>query len=76
MNFCFFTFIWNLFLFNFRLFSNFVLFLQVPTIVKALHRQLKEKSMRCRQGCFSLLTEMANVLPGQLGQHLPALIPG
>ncbi|XP_056615048.1 cullin-associated NEDD8-dissociated protein 2 [Triplophysa dalaica] len=49
---------------------------QVPTIVKALHRQLKEKSMRCRQGCFSLLTEMANVLPGQLGEHIPALIPG
>nr|XP_055072782.1 cullin-associated NEDD8-dissociated protein 2 [Misgurnus anguillicaudatus] len=49
---------------------------QVPTIVKALHRQLKEKSIRCRQGCFSLLTEMANVLPGQLGEHIPALIPG
>uniref|UniRef100_A0A671PRT6 Cullin-associated NEDD8-dissociated protein 1-like n=1 Tax=Sinocyclocheilus anshuiensis TaxID=1608454 RepID=A0A671PRT6_9TELE len=49
---------------------------QVPTIVKALHRQLKEKSMRCRQSCFSLLTEMANVLPGQLGEHIPALIPG
>lgn len=49
---------------------------QVPTVVKALHRQLKEKSMRCRQSCFSLLTEMANVLPGQLGEHIPALIPG
>uniref|UniRef100_A0A9J8CVB2 Cullin-associated and neddylation-dissociated 2 (putative) n=1 Tax=Cyprinus carpio carpio TaxID=630221 RepID=A0A9J8CVB2_CYPCA len=49
---------------------------QVPTIVKALHRQLKEKSMRCRQSCFSLLTEMTNVLPGQLGEHIPALIPG
>uniref|UniRef100_A0A672QHI2 Cullin-associated NEDD8-dissociated protein 1-like n=1 Tax=Sinocyclocheilus grahami TaxID=75366 RepID=A0A672QHI2_SINGR len=49
---------------------------QVPMIVKALHRQLKEKSMRCRQGCFNLLTEMANVLPGQLGEHIPALIPG
>ncbi|KAK7137279.1 hypothetical protein R3I93_017381 [Phoxinus phoxinus] len=49
---------------------------QVPTIVKALHRQLKEKSLRSRQGCFSLLTEMANVLPSQLGEHIPALIPG
>ncbi|ROI83697.1 Cullin-associated NEDD8-dissociated protein 1 [Anabarilius grahami] len=49
---------------------------QVPTIVKALHRQLKEKSMRSRQGCFSLLTEMANVLPSQLGEHIPVLIPG
>ncbi|XP_035244264.1 cullin-associated NEDD8-dissociated protein 2 [Anguilla anguilla] len=49
---------------------------QVPAVVKALHRQLKEKSMKCRQGCFSLLTELANVLPGALGDHIPALIPG
>ncbi|TRY93810.1 hypothetical protein DNTS_012179 [Danionella cerebrum] len=49
---------------------------QVPTIVKVLHRQLKEKSVRCRQGCFGLLTEVANVLPGQLEEHIPVLIPG
>ncbi|KAK6318703.1 hypothetical protein J4Q44_G00099140 [Coregonus suidteri] len=49
---------------------------QVPTVVKALHKQLKEKSMKSRQGCFSLLTELANVLPGALGEHIPALIPG
>uniref|UniRef100_A0A8C7FBA7 Cullin-associated and neddylation-dissociated 2 (putative) n=1 Tax=Oncorhynchus kisutch TaxID=8019 RepID=A0A8C7FBA7_ONCKI len=49
---------------------------QVPTVVKALHKQLKEKSMKSRQGCFSLLTELANVLPGALGKHIPALIPG
>ncbi|KAJ8260325.1 hypothetical protein GJAV_G00179670 [Gymnothorax javanicus] len=49
---------------------------QVPSVVKALHRQLKEKSMKNRQGCFSLLTELANVLPGALGDHIPALIPG
>ncbi|XP_051551016.1 cullin-associated NEDD8-dissociated protein 1-like [Myxocyprinus asiaticus] len=49
---------------------------QVPTIVKALHRQLKEKGIRCRQGCFSLLTELANVLPGQLGEHMSTIIPG
>ncbi|XP_041743200.1 cullin-associated NEDD8-dissociated protein 2 isoform X2 [Coregonus clupeaformis] len=48
---------------------------QVPTVVKALHKQLKEKSMKSRQGCFSLLTELANVLPGALGEHIPALIP-
>uniref|UniRef100_A0A4W5R0C0 Cullin-associated and neddylation-dissociated 2 (putative) n=1 Tax=Hucho hucho TaxID=62062 RepID=A0A4W5R0C0_9TELE len=48
---------------------------QVPTVVKALHKQLKEKSMKSRQGCFSLLTELANVLPGALGKHIPALIP-
>lgn len=32
--------------------------------------------MRSRQGCFNLLTEMANVLPSQLGEHIPVLIPG
>ncbi|KAM6301080.1 cullin-associated NEDD8-dissociated protein 1-like [Aegotheles albertisi] len=49
---------------------------QVPNIVKALHRQLKEKSIKSRQGCFSLLTELANVLPGCLADHIPALVPG
>uniref|UniRef100_A0AAR2LSQ9 Cullin-associated and neddylation-dissociated 2 (putative) n=1 Tax=Pygocentrus nattereri TaxID=42514 RepID=A0AAR2LSQ9_PYGNA len=49
---------------------------QVPTVIKALHKQLKEKSMKSRQGCFSILTEMANVLPGALGEHIPNLIPG
>ncbi|XP_030633653.1 cullin-associated NEDD8-dissociated protein 2 [Chanos chanos] len=49
---------------------------QIPNVVKALHKQLKEKSMKSRQGCFSLLTEMANVLPGALGEHIPVLIPG
>lgn len=50
--------------------------LQVPNIVKALHKQLKEKSIKSRQGCFSLLTELANVLPGCLADHVPALVPG
>ncbi|MBN3306198.1 CAND1 protein, partial [Amia calva] len=49
---------------------------QVPSVVKALHKQLKERSMKSRQGCFSLLTELANVLPGALGDHIPAVIPG
>ncbi|XP_062843034.1 cullin-associated NEDD8-dissociated protein 2 [Trichomycterus rosablanca] len=49
---------------------------QVPTVIKALHKQLKEKSMKSRQGCFNILTEMAIVLPGALGEHIPALIPG
>ncbi|XP_027759089.1 cullin-associated NEDD8-dissociated protein 1-like isoform X2 [Empidonax traillii] len=49
---------------------------QVPNIVKALHKQLKERSIKSRQGCFSLLTELANVLPGCLADHIPALIPG
>ncbi|XP_061583018.1 cullin-associated NEDD8-dissociated protein 2 [Cololabis saira] len=49
---------------------------QVPVIVKALHRQLKEKSVKSRQGCFSLLTELAHTVPGALEEHIPALIPG
>lgn len=32
--------------------------------------------MKSRQGCFSILTEIANVLPGSLGEHIDALIPG
>ncbi|MBN3288303.1 CAND1 protein, partial [Polyodon spathula] len=49
---------------------------QVPNVVKALHKQLKEKSIKSRQGCLCLLTELANVLPGALADHIPALIPG
>uniref|UniRef100_A0A2C9JF10 TATA-binding protein interacting (TIP20) domain-containing protein n=1 Tax=Biomphalaria glabrata TaxID=6526 RepID=A0A2C9JF10_BIOGL len=49
---------------------------QVPDIVRAVHRQLKEKSIKTRQGCFSLLTELVLVLPGALDQHLTSLMPG
>ncbi|XP_076241307.1 cullin-associated and neddylation-dissociated 1 isoform X1 [Calliopsis andreniformis] len=49
---------------------------QVPLIVKAIHRQMKEKSIKTRQDCFSLLKELVLVLPGALSNHIPALIPG
>ncbi|XP_046881587.1 cullin-associated NEDD8-dissociated protein 2 isoform X1 [Hypomesus transpacificus] len=49
---------------------------QVPVVMKALHRQLREKSMKTRQGCFCLLTELSTVLPGGLAEHIPTLIPG
>ncbi|KAK0083224.1 hypothetical protein PV325_009153 [Microctonus aethiopoides] len=49
---------------------------QVPLIVKAVHRQMKEKSIKTRQDCFSLLKELVIVLPGALTNHIPALIPG
>ena len=45
-------------------------------IVKALHRQLKEKSVKTRQCCFNMLTELVTVLPGALTTHIPVLIPG
>ncbi|XP_042371846.1 cullin-associated NEDD8-dissociated protein 1-like, partial [Plectropomus leopardus] len=48
----------------------------VPMIVKALHKQLKEKSVKTRQCCFNMLTELVNVLPGALTSHIPVLIPG
>ena len=31
---------------------------QVANIVKAIHRQMKEKSIKTRQGCFALLTDL------------------
>ena len=45
-------------------------------IVKALHKQLKEKSVKTRQCCFNMLTELVNVLPGALTSHIPVLVPG
>lgn len=45
-------------------------------MIKALQRQLKDRSVRARQGCFSLLTELAGVLPGSLGEHMPVLVAG
>ncbi|RXG58982.1 Cullin-associated NEDD8-dissociated protein 1 [Armadillidium vulgare] len=49
---------------------------QVPSLVKAVHRQMREKSIKTRQGCFALLSELINVYPGALTHHIPALIPG
>ncbi|XP_054718633.1 cullin-associated NEDD8-dissociated protein 1-like [Uloborus diversus] len=49
---------------------------QTGNIIRALHRQLKEKSIKTRQGCFLVLTELVTVLPGALSDHMPALIPG
>ncbi|XP_022354023.1 cullin-associated NEDD8-dissociated protein 2 isoform X4 [Enhydra lutris kenyoni] len=49
---------------------------QVPLVIKALQRQLKDRSVRARQGCFNLLTELAGVLPGSLAEHMPVLVAG
>ncbi|XP_063954997.1 cullin-associated NEDD8-dissociated protein 1-like isoform X1 [Lytechinus pictus] len=53
-----------------------ILRLQVPNIVKALYKQMKEKSIKTRQGCLNLLTELINVSPGALTAHIPSLVPG
>lgn len=44
--------------------------------MKVLHRQLKDRSVRARQGCFSLLSELADVLPGCLAEYMPVLVAG
>nr|KAF6420044.1 putative cullin associated and neddylation dissociated 2 (putative) [Molossus molossus] len=49
---------------------------QVPFVIKALQRQLKDRNVRARQGCFSLLTELAGILPGSLAEHMPVLVAG
>ncbi|XP_053203172.1 cullin-associated NEDD8-dissociated protein 1-like [Panonychus citri] len=49
---------------------------QVASLVKSLHRQLREKSIKTRQGCFALLSELINVLPGCLRDHTESLFPG
>ena len=49
---------------------------QVASIVKAVHRQMKEKSIKTRQGCFALLTDLITVLPGSLATHMDQIIPG
>ncbi|XP_018011148.1 cullin-associated NEDD8-dissociated protein 1 [Hyalella azteca] len=49
---------------------------QVPLLVRALHRQLREKSSKTRQGCFALLSELILALPAALTNHIPVLLPG
>eukprot|EP00123_Amoebidium_parasiticum_P018557 comp24239_c0_seq1/m.44810 comp24239_c0_seq1/g.44810 ORF comp24239_c0_seq1/g.44810 comp24239_c0_seq1/m.44810 type:complete len:1254 (-) comp24239_c0_seq1:279-4040(-) len=48
----------------------------VPSLVKAVRTQLKEKSDRTRQGCFLVLRELVMVHHGLLGEHIGALVPG
>lgn len=49
---------------------------QVDSIVRALHKQLRDRSVKTRQGCFALLTSVITVLPGALDNHVGAIIPG
>eukprot|EP01117_Protostelium_nocturnum_P019172 TRINITY_DN823_c0_g1_i1.p1 TRINITY_DN823_c0_g1~~TRINITY_DN823_c0_g1_i1.p1 ORF type:complete len:1231 (-),score=471.75 TRINITY_DN823_c0_g1_i1:58-3750(-) len=48
----------------------------VPKIVTGVTKQLKGKSLKTRSGVFSLLRELVSVVPGSLGEHISALIPG
>lgn len=49
---------------------------QVPSIVKSVSVQMKEKSVKTRQDCFNLLKELCAVLPGALTQQIGELVPG
>lgn len=49
---------------------------QVKDIVKSLHKQLREKSIKTRQGAFMLLTDLINVMPSALHDDAATLIPG
>lgn len=49
---------------------------QVPSIVKSLHKQMRDKSTKTRQSCFSLLTSLMSVLSGALDEHIGAIVPG
>nr|CAG4646017.1 EOG090X00HY [Macrothrix elegans] len=49
---------------------------QVPAIVKATAKQMKDKSLKTRQGVLALLTELVLVVPGCLSPHISQLIPG
>lgn len=48
---------------------------QIGIIVKAIQKQMKLKNGKTRQGCFSLLTQLVNVLPGALSNHLAQIVP-
>lgn len=49
---------------------------QINSIVKSIQKLLKNKNAKTRQGCFSLLTQLVNVLPGALSSHLAIIISG
>ncbi|CAD5120365.1 DgyrCDS8938 [Dimorphilus gyrociliatus] len=48
----------------------------LPNLVKAVYRQFRQKSIKTRQCCFALLTELVTVLPGCLSPYIQMLIPG
>ena len=49
--------------------------LDVDRVMKAVLKQLKDKSFKTKERCFEILREMLLVLNGGLGGHLASLIP-
>lgn len=48
----------------------------LSNLVKAVYKQFRQKSIKTRQCCFALLTELVTVLPGCLSPYIKMLIPG
>ena len=49
---------------------------EVPRIVKAVSKQLKEKSVKTRVASFNCLKQLVLSAPGCLAEHAGALVPG
>lgn len=49
---------------------------QINSIVRSVQKLLKNKNAKTRQGCFLLLTQLVNVLPGALNNHLGQVLAG
>jgi len=49
---------------------------EVPRVVKAISRQLKEKSVKTRVAAFNCLRQLVSTLPGCLAEHAATLVPG
>ncbi|DBB08467.1 hypothetical protein WJX82_000009 [Trebouxia sp. C0006] len=48
----------------------------VPSVIKAAVRQLKEKSVRTKQGVFAALQELVTVVPDSIATHTAQMMPG
>ena len=47
----------------------------MPSVIKAAVRQLKEKSVRTKQGVFAALQELVSVAPDSIGPHTAQMMP-
>eukprot|EP00850_Spirogloea_muscicola_P001350 SM000005S17147 [mRNA] locus=s5:408611:419235:+ [translate_table: standard] len=49
---------------------------EVPKLVRALNKQLREKSIKTRIGTFGVLRQLVLVLPNSMADYIASLIPG
>ncbi|KAK1402413.1 Cullin-associated NEDD8-dissociated protein 1 [Heracleum sosnowskyi] len=48
---------------------------EVPNVIESINMQLREKSIKTKVGAFSVLKELAIVLPDSVAEHIGSLIP-